>query len=273
MSTLSAQEQLRLLTFNIRYANPHDGVNYWEHRKERTYKVIRAFNPDIFGVQEALDEQNRDLGEAFSEYGRLGVGRDDGDSLGEHCSIFYRKSRFEVITNSTFWFSDTPDTIASKHFGNRLTRICTWAHFRDIATQISFFLYNLHIDHESQPSREKSILCLLEQIGRRGTKDPVFVMGDFNAEEQNPAVLLIQSQNDVPLRDTFRVMNPDAEAVATFHGYTGVLEGDKIDYIFAAPNFEIVESSIIRTCFDEFYPSDHFPVSLVGYFAPQSNGV
>ena len=88
---------IRLLSFNIRYATPKDGVHFWEYRKALAFETIRTQQPDVFGVQEALDSQNRDLEEAFPQYGRVGVGRDDGDSLGEHCSLFYLRSRWKLL--------------------------------------------------------------------------------------------------------------------------------------------------------------------------------
>ena len=70
-------------------------------------------------------DRNKKIATAYSEYG---VGRDDGKSRGEHCSVLYLKDRFKLDKKDcgTFWFSDTPEKIASKSWGNEIPRICTW---------------------------------------------------------------------------------------------------------------------------------------------------
>jgi endonuclease/exonuclease/phosphatase family metal-dependent hydrolase len=43
---------IRVMTFNIRYDEPHDGVNAWPNRKQKVADVIRFHKADIVGVQE-----------------------------------------------------------------------------------------------------------------------------------------------------------------------------------------------------------------------------
>ena len=77
---------------------------------------------------------------------------------------------------------------ASKSWGNDITRICTWAQFTTPDGR-PLYVYNLHLDHQSQPSREKSVALLRRRIEARDPKAPVIVTGDFNAGEKNPAVM------------------------------------------------------------------------------------
>jgi endonuclease/exonuclease/phosphatase family metal-dependent hydrolase len=164
----------------------------------------------------------------------------------------------------------------STSWGNSYTRICTWARFKEKQTGGAFYLYNLHLDHQSQPSREKSVLLLVERISQRKYKDPFVVTGDFNAGENNPAILYLEgkaapalafarkrggeSKNPVPMVDTFRVLYPDANEVGTFNRFQGIRSGDKIDYIFTTPDVKVLEAAILRDNIDGRYPSDHFPV-------------
>src|SRR2546423_12609173 len=46
-------EPLRVMTFNIRYDNPADGVNAWPNRKDWVASLIRFHAADVVGVQEA----------------------------------------------------------------------------------------------------------------------------------------------------------------------------------------------------------------------------
>src|SRR5687767_13798885 len=107
IGTVSAQ-QVDVMTYNIRYDNPADGINQWSSRKEKVFALIKKYDPDIFGVQEALHHQLTDIQNNCTGYKFIGVGRDDGKDKGEFSAIFYKASRFDVIEQNTFWLSETP---------------------------------------------------------------------------------------------------------------------------------------------------------------------
>ncbi|WP_437937790.1 endonuclease/exonuclease/phosphatase family protein [Sorangium sp. So ce341] len=265
---------LDLMTFNIRYANRRDGVNAWKNRRDLLYQVIRDADPDVLGLQEALRSQLDDLRGALP-YAELGVGRDDGVEAGEYSAILYDADRFDVDESGTFWLSDTPEVPRSRSFGNVVVRICTWARLVEKSSGRGFYLFNTHLDHESQPSRARSVELIADRIAKRGHPDPVFLTGDFNAGESNPAVLYIKgeaaraSEGTAPvpappgLVDTFRVLYPNEAPVGTFNGFNGDEDGEKIDFIFAqpAPVTEVLLARILRDHRDGLYPSDHFPVT------------
>jgi endonuclease/exonuclease/phosphatase family metal-dependent hydrolase len=252
------------MSFNIRYGTANDGDNHWKQRREFLLDVTREANADLIGLQEALDGQVRELLEALPDYAVVGVGRDDGRTRGEYAAILYRRDRFRVSDAGTFWFSDTPEVIASRSWGNSITRICTWARFVDRDGR-AFWHYNVHLDHQSQPSRERSAGLLAERIAaRRAPDEPAIVTGDFNAGEANPAVTrLTAAQGDAPAMyvDSFRVRHPDEKVAGTFNGFKfGTTTGDKIDYVLVPPGTEVLDAAIIRTSRADRYPSDHFPV-------------
>ncbi len=176
------------MTFNIRYGTADDGDNSWPLRSAMVWQLIQNHAPDVVGLQEALRFQLDEIRTRVPGYAELGVGRDDGRSGGEYSAILYRSRRFAVADQGTFWFSETPDAPGSTSWGNRITRICTWARLVERETGTHLYVYNLHLDHESQPSRERSVELLAARINARRPRDPVIVMGDFNAGEDNPAV-------------------------------------------------------------------------------------
>jgi endonuclease/exonuclease/phosphatase family metal-dependent hydrolase len=141
----------------------------------------------------------------------------------------------------------------------------------------------VHLDHQSQPSRERSTELLRQRIAARAfPSEPVVVTGDFNVGESNPALATLlgpaaptqqESQGAKaepaapklakagPFVDTFRVVRPDEKRVGTFTGFKfGTIEGDKIDYILAEPGTEVMHAEIVRFSRNDHYPSDHFPV-------------
>jgi endonuclease/exonuclease/phosphatase family metal-dependent hydrolase len=166
-----------------------------------------------------------------------------------------------VRAQGTFWFSPTPEVPGSTRWGNTITRICSWARLEDRASARAFHVYNLHLDHESGPSRERSAEFLARRILARGARDPVLVLGDFNAgADQLPIRYLLTS---VPLTDTFRALHPDTTGVGTYHAFTGRTEGPRIDHILASGEWTVRSAGIDRGNEAGRYPSDHYPVYAV----------
>ena len=263
-SPATAREPLTLMSFNIRYGTANDGEDRWALRREFLFQVVRDADADLVGLQEALDGQIQELLVALPQYGVVGVGRDDGRTRGEYAAIMYRRDRFRVSDAGTFWFSDTPEVVASRSWGNTITRICTWARFVDRDGH-AFWHFNVHLDHQSQPSRERSTALLAERVAaRRTAAEPVIVTGDFNVGETNLAITRLtgpQSGGAALFIDTFRARHPDEKAAGTFTGFKfGATAGDKIDYVLVQPGTEVLDAAIIRTSRNNRYPSDHFPV-------------
>ena len=260
----ASAEPLTVMSFNIRYGTANDGENHWSRRRELLFDVVRDQNADLVGLQEALAFQIDEIIAAVPGYAVVGVGRDDGKAKGEFSAILFRRDRFRVADSGTFWFSDTPAVPGSKSWGNNITRISTWARFVD-RDGSAFWHFNLHLDHQSQPSRERSTELLLQRISARPMpSEPVVVTGDFNVGEDNVAIKTLvgaKTGAEAPFLDTFRVRQPRATDAGTFNSFTFGKPGqDKIDYVLVQPGTEVLDAAIIRTSRNERYPSDHFPV-------------
>ena len=246
-----------VMSFNIRVGFANDGENHWQKRRDMLFALLREQQADVIGLQEALYSQITEILEAVPGYEYVGVGRTDGRQGGEYAALLYRTARLRARRSDTFWLSDTPTVVRSRTWGNQYERICTWAYFEDREGP-AFYVYNVHLDHESQPSRERSAALLLATIAARDPKAPVIITGDFNSGEDNPAAKAVRAV----FRDSFRVLHPDAAEVGTFTGFTfGQTKGDKIDYVFVDPDAEVLQADILRTARDGRYPSDHFPVT------------
>ena len=256
--------EIDALSFNIRFDTSKDGENAWPKRKEMVGQWVKSESPDVIGLQEALRHQIDDIKKIATAYSEYGVGRDDGKSRGEHCTILYLKKRFSLDKSDcgTFWFSDTPEKIASKSWGNEIPRICTWARFIEKKTDKGFYVYNVHYDHRSQPSRLGASELIIQRISKRKrSNEPIILMGDFNASENNPAIKIFKDE-PLNLVDTFRVVKPDEKMVKTFHGFRGgSFSGGKIDHVFMLPKMGKVSSAeIVRFNKEKRYLSDHYPV-------------
>ena len=256
----NSQHYIKVMTFNIRLGIVDDGENSWKYRSEYLCQTIKKFKPELLGLQEAFNFQLDEILKHFPNLALVGVGRDDGKQGGEYSCILYDKTRFKVDTTETFWFSDTPNIPGSKHWGNNITRICTWAKFTDSKTKKKFYYYNVHLDHESQPSREKSTVLLLAKMNMQKEKLPTILTGDFNCEEDNPAILTILKGG---LVDSYRIKNKKSKEEGTFHSFKGGTDGEKIDFIFISKHFKVKHAEIVRDSYNGKFPSDHFPVTAV----------
>jgi endonuclease/exonuclease/phosphatase family metal-dependent hydrolase len=256
------KETVRVLTFNLRYINSSDkGAKAWTERRDAVAELIKKDAADFIGTQEALRVMLDDVKARVPGYGELGVGREDGKEKGEYSAILYRQAAWEVTASGTFWLSDTPEVVASSTWGNKVTRVCTWGKFKHKVSGRELFFFNAHLDHQSQPSREKATALILQRIRDRGSKAPVIMTGDFNAGPENPAIAIMQ-KGPPAFTDAWLSLHketPAAEA-GTFHDFSGKQNSGHIDYIFSSPEITPVESAILHDEKDGKYPSDHFPV-------------
>jgi len=261
-----SENDLRVMSFNLRNGTANDGANHWNLRKEFLNDVIRDEAPDVLGLQEAVRFQLDALNQHLPEYGEVGIISDSTRHTGQYVSILYLKDRFEVNESGTFWLSDTPAQ-PSKSWGNHHLRNCTWARLINKATQQSFYVYNTHMDDGSQPSREKGAELIMQHFHRQTHKAPLVLMGDLNVGEDNPVISYLTGGRELtgstPVRmvDTFRTRHPDEQTVGTFNGFKGRVNGAKIDCVFVSPGIQTLDASIVRTSREARTPSDHFPVT------------
>ena len=80
---------MRLMTFNLRFANPADGPNEWQHRKDLVLQIIEDHRPDLLGTQEGTVPQLNFLAAHLPGYLPLTAHR-QVDVTCQYPTIFYR---------------------------------------------------------------------------------------------------------------------------------------------------------------------------------------
>jgi endonuclease/exonuclease/phosphatase family metal-dependent hydrolase len=259
-----AKNALRVMTFNIRYNEPKDGINAWANRKTKVADVIRFHKADLIGVQEALDDQLKDLERLLPDFGWCGVGRADGKNGGEFSAIFYRKSRFNLLETKTFWLSETPEEVGSKGWDANLPRIVTWAKFYDRQTKKTFFHFNTHFDHIGEKARTESAKLLLAQTEKIAGKFSFVVTGDFNANESTDVYRILTGKIDATttkLVDARYIsVNGHFGGTSTFSAFKEPEPDKKIDYVFVKENVKVLEHAVLSDRWDGLWASDHLPV-------------
>ncbi len=122
-------QQMNIVSFNIRYNTPNDGVNAWPNRVEMVTELLQFHDADIFGLQEALYEQITDVHKNLPDYEWFGVGRDDGKKTGEFSPIFFNKSKFILEENGQFWLSEDCEK-PGLGWDAVCNRLVTWGKFK-----------------------------------------------------------------------------------------------------------------------------------------------
>ncbi|KIC90102.1 endonuclease/exonuclease/phosphatase family protein [Flavihumibacter sp. ZG627] len=245
-------------SFNLRYDNPRDTGNLWQQRAPIAAALIRFHQFDIVGTQEGLRHQLDDLQNALPQYAQYGIGRDDGKRKGEHSSILYRKDKFLVKDSGSFWLSDNPD---GPGFGwdAKHNRICSWLKLETIKGRKSFYVFNVHYDHQGVIARQQSSKLALEKISSIAGRSPVIFTGDFNGNHQSEwylslkeSTLLEDALNHAPdpylnngSFNSFKDNNPSK---------------DIIDHIFITSHFKVKRFGILTDTYHGKYPSDHYPI-------------
>ena len=249
-----------IMSYNIRYDNTWDVENSWTIRKDKVIQILIQYAPSIIGIQEGLLNQVQYLDSCLTNYDYVGVGRDDGKEQGEFCAIYFDTTRYSVLNDSTFWLSETPDTI-SVGWDAALERICTYGLFKDRQTAEEFWVFNTHFDHMGVRAREQSsglILKMIKKINRRSL--PLILMGDFNSIPDSPPVNKIKTD----LSDALQISLEELQGPrGTFNGFDADLPIEKrIDYIFTG-NFKVLSYIHINDRLNNNrHISDHLPVMV-----------
>ncbi|MCE7072116.1 endonuclease/exonuclease/phosphatase family protein [Dyadobacter sp. CY327] len=258
-STFAQKNTINVASYNLRYNTANDGVNAWPNRKENVKGLIRFHEFDIFGVQEALIGQLKDVAE-LTEFTFYGKGRDDGKEGGEHSAIFYKKDRFKALQSGDFWLSETPDKPGKGWDATCCNRIASWVKFQDLLSKKEFYFFNVHFDHQGVEARRQSGHLMVEKISEIAGKSTVILTGDFNSTPETEQIKTIQGL----LNDSHEVTKqPPYGPEGTFNSFKFDAAMDKrIDYIFVSKNINVLKYGVLTDAKEQRYPSDHQPVLI-----------
>lgn len=247
---------MSVMTLNLRFGLADDGRHAWPHRKAAVAGLLTEQDADVYAFQEANDFQILDLRRMLPDHDCIGQ-RLPAPAFWQNNVIFYRR-RFDRIFKDHFFLSPTPD-IPSRFRDSKWPRQCTIGTFA--MGNATLTCVNTHLDFDTgvQVAAAELILDRLAGIDGCG---PVILMGDFNAEPQSPCHTLLtgKSGNGATGRRLFK----DAMAgrsTGTHHGFTGRSDGRAIDWILYSAGIEPIRAEVIDRCFDNGWPSDHFPVA------------
>ena len=272
-------------TYNIRYRNNDDekNGNVWATRCKVICDMINFEAPDVFGTQEVLIGQLRDLRAGLDNYDFIGVGRDDGKEAGEYSALFYKKDNLALLDHGNFWLNETPDK-PKLGWDAACIRICTWGKFEQKNTGFRFFHFNLHMDHVGIVARREAAKLIVKKIREIAKGAPVVVTGDFNVD-QNNEIFKIFTDSGI-LKDSYTAARLRFAENGTFNSFnTSFWSPSRIDHVFVSPKFAVDRYGILTNAYwtpkvtkpekgndapseiefeerDRRAPSDHYPVMV-----------
>ncbi|KZM25624.1 uncharacterized protein EKO05_0001941 [Ascochyta rabiei] len=202
-ATSHSSSQLRVLSFNIRYAtsDPFTNEKPWaerfplvlnqlqhetryldgSHAARANLESMDDFTASLICLQEVLHNQLIDIlgglnGLPPSKDGKepppdgpiwahVGVGRDDGGIKGEYSPVLYPVNVFSLVHSETVWLSPTPEK-PSIGWDAGSIRILTVAVLEHKSSKRRVLASATHLDNEGSRSRENSVTIILETLKR-----------------------------------------------------------------------------------------------------------
>jgi endonuclease/exonuclease/phosphatase family metal-dependent hydrolase len=247
---------VRFITFNLRFENERDGENAWSARRGMVVRLIERYAPSVLGTQEGKWAQLRYLEEELPAYALQTPGCVTADTP-QYPTLFVKKDAFDVVGREAFWLSRTPREHLSKDWDSAFPRMMSAARLRRGPRGTVFWAVVTHLDHAGDEARYRQAEMLADWVARRNA--PVVLMGDFN-DEPGSRVHDVLTTERTGLADTWRSMGrPEGESAFTHHGFEGVPQKARMDWILASRRFGVRDARILRDREGGRYPSDHYP--------------
>lgn len=263
MMNTNEKKLTTMMTYNIfvgsnsYFSKPNDRAPYVE-------QMIRKYNPDIAGVQEASTVWMKELKARLSDkYEMVGFGRDsemneDGtlkQTHGEAQYILYSKDKFELLDTTTEWLSATPAVPQSKYEGQAYLRVVTWAHLRRKEDGKEFVHCNTHLDFERK-LQVKEVIQIVERMEKyQEAGTPVIITGDFNMAPDAPAFKLFENFGYISALD-----KAEKKGIVGKTCPSNEEKGMLIDHLMSNSVVEAKYYTVCKDLFDGKEPSDHHPV-------------
>jgi endonuclease/exonuclease/phosphatase family metal-dependent hydrolase len=249
-------KSLTIMSLNVRYNGvwEDDGENAWQYRRDAMAAMILEEMPDAVGMQEVLPDQKAWLDSTLGlHYRSIGVGRDDGDTLGESMCIYYNYNRLELIGWKTYWLSETPDSV-SFGWDAACRRTVTVATFEDAYTGKHFTYLNTHLDHVGREARKSSVLQLCSIVEQ--CDGAVVLGGDMNSGIDDSIFLPLRYRGLLSARD----IAPVSDTAYTFSGF-GKSNPSRIDHFFVR-GWKVESFKTLNGDYGVPYVSDHYAIEM-----------
>ena len=249
-------DELKIMSYNVQTGNQTAS------RVQSLVNNINNFDPDVIGTQELNHSwiQNFKNHGIFNEYTLVGEPRNgnkdtDTSNGNEYSAILFKTDKFNLIDSGTYWLSDTPTVVASRHSSSEYIRIMTYVVLERKSDGKRFVHVNTHLSWDSggystNLIQINIILNLLEtKIYSKYGELSTFFTGDYNVGETSAGYARMISWGCEDSRYAAKSTTSDP----TFSG------GSTIDFCFVSKGDFIVSEFLVGYGSTS---SDHYPVYI-----------
>lgn len=255
----------KILSCNVRAdvaadAKTGDG---WADRKELCADVMRAQRADVICLQECQRIHLQHLKIRLPEFDTFALSN-PGPTAHPVNTIFFSRTRYELLSAGGFWLSEKPHVAGSKSWDAAYSRLVNWVQLKERGSGKELRVWNTHLDHMGQVAREKQVDMILQASAVFPEALPQFLTGDFNADADNPAIKLVQSGG---WTDAYAAAHGAQDSGFTYHGFLGPKFAEqkkhlkRIDWIWCRGPVKVRAAEVIRESRNDHYPSDHYFMS------------
>ena len=264
-------DSIRLISFNILYDYGADKPYSWQSRRENIFSLLRFHAPDVFCLQEPLQNQVEDLADYFNDYSHITAGCSDGVSEGQHMTTFFLKDKFEMLEHGKFGLSEKPEKLGFVGWDAKNPRLALWVKLFQRSTTNCFCVINTHLDHIGENARQQSALLIGRRAADISNDLPILLCGDFNANNDSQTYRNIKDSGFIDCADIPTALNYNQPY--SYHRFYLEEEIDRyleeykddprvlkvIDHIFFKGAVRVLRHGILGDNYAGIYPSDHFP--------------
>lgn len=275
---LQADEILRVMTFNLRYASATEDQGTWKQwdsplytpqRRQFVCRVITNHQPDVIGLQEGEDGQLNYLRTNLPSCYALHQQKPSGGGGHENAAFAWNTNRLDLLDRGVFSLGPSPgggywNNPPGAHFepyvffpdmGLNCPRLALWGRFRWRATGQEFLFYTTHFDFNEGP-QVGSARLITDDARARNDRMPLsplaVVVGDFNATQAGNAWKLFTgayTNNGISgdFTDAWWQVNGTWNNSGTLHGFNGGIRpaSDRMDWILHRGGFLATQALIV----------------------------
>ncbi|MEZ3114386.1 endonuclease/exonuclease/phosphatase family protein [Halobaculum sp. MBLA0147] len=256
---------VRIVTYNVRYAQLDEGAAAWDDRRERVAAQLRALAPDAVALQECWYGQLEDLLDRLDGYEAVAF----PDENGAHTPILVQAGRLGVVDGGVYGVA--PDgELGVVAWDASYPRVVTRATLRvrepaaeteGEETTPTLDLHSVHLDHEGAEARREGARVVCERLA----DGPAVVAGDCNCLPDSPPYRVFTEEYG--LADSRAVAASVAGPAETYVGFggravdeDGAPRAKRLDYAFCRGVSVRAHRTVQSARPPAERPSDHRPV-------------
>lgn len=175
----------RVMSANIRVTGldaDKNTIHEWDNRKDYMIDVIRSYKPDVVMMQEVIYDSYNYCKSKLKEYYAFGFEGPEMDPYTEGYHfigknvIFFRKSRYELVSAGCYWLSDDPTIAGSICWETNRARHANWVRVKDKKTGKELRLIDIHLDHMSKLAKVNQAKMIVREAAQYQDSFPQIIL-------------------------------------------------------------------------------------------------